>query len=198
MDGTRDSHTKWSKAERKRQIPYDITYLWNLKHGTDDPIYQTETDCGQWEQTHGSQREGKGVGWTGSLGFLDANSYICNGWATGPYCTAQGTVCDWSTLLYSRNWRDFVNQLYFDYRKKKRNWWFLTFSSLYFCAVRGSFWSCTLHIKSFLSIFFFFLAISLCFQYLRTKFLVFIMYPFQQIQCYTSPICDLFFCSLEL
>ena len=38
MDGTRDSHTKRSKPERKRQIPYDNTYLWNLKYGTDGPI----------------------------------------------------------------------------------------------------------------------------------------------------------------
>ena len=30
MDGTRDSHTEWSKSERERQIPYDITYIWNL------------------------------------------------------------------------------------------------------------------------------------------------------------------------
>ena len=27
VDGTRDSHTKWNKSERERQIPYDITYL---------------------------------------------------------------------------------------------------------------------------------------------------------------------------
>ena len=26
MDATRDYHTKWSKSERERQIPYDITY----------------------------------------------------------------------------------------------------------------------------------------------------------------------------
>ena len=31
MDGTRDSHTKGSKSERERQIPYDITYMWNPK-----------------------------------------------------------------------------------------------------------------------------------------------------------------------
>ena len=37
MDGTTDSHTKWSQPERKRQIPYDITYLWNLKYRTNDP-----------------------------------------------------------------------------------------------------------------------------------------------------------------
>ena len=38
MDGTRDSHTKRSKPERERQIPYDITYAWNLIHGTNEPI----------------------------------------------------------------------------------------------------------------------------------------------------------------
>ena len=28
---------------RKRQIPYDITYMWNLKYDTDEPIYETES-----------------------------------------------------------------------------------------------------------------------------------------------------------
>ena len=27
MDITEDYHTKWSKSERERQIPYDITYM---------------------------------------------------------------------------------------------------------------------------------------------------------------------------
>ena len=31
MDGPRDYHTKWNKSDRKRQIPYDIIYMWNLK-----------------------------------------------------------------------------------------------------------------------------------------------------------------------
>ena len=31
MDGPRDYHTKWGKPERERQIPYGITYMWNLK-----------------------------------------------------------------------------------------------------------------------------------------------------------------------
>ena len=44
MDTTRDSHTKQSKLERERQIPHDIAYMWNLKHGTNEPIYGTETD----------------------------------------------------------------------------------------------------------------------------------------------------------
>ena len=25
-------------------MPYDITYTWNLKYGTNKPIYETETD----------------------------------------------------------------------------------------------------------------------------------------------------------
>ena len=32
------------KSERVRQIPYDITYMWNLKYGTNEPIYEKETD----------------------------------------------------------------------------------------------------------------------------------------------------------
>ena len=28
IDGLRDYHTKWTKSERERQIPYDITYTW--------------------------------------------------------------------------------------------------------------------------------------------------------------------------
>ena len=44
MDGPRDDHTKWNKSERGRQIPYDITYMWNLKYDTNELIYETEID----------------------------------------------------------------------------------------------------------------------------------------------------------
>ena len=33
MNRTRD-YTRWSKSERERPIPYDITYMWNLKYDT--------------------------------------------------------------------------------------------------------------------------------------------------------------------
>ena len=59
-----------SQSERERQIPYEIAYKWNLKHGTDDPIYKTETDRKHGEQTCGCQGggerewDGRGVwGW---------------------------------------------------------------------------------------------------------------------------------------
>ena len=32
------------KSERERQIPHDITYIWNLIYDTNEPIYKTETD----------------------------------------------------------------------------------------------------------------------------------------------------------
>ena len=44
MDELRDYHMKWSKSDRERQKPYDITYMWNLKYDTNELIYETETD----------------------------------------------------------------------------------------------------------------------------------------------------------
>ena len=43
MDGHRDYQTKLSQ-KYKRQIPYDITYIWNLKYNTNEHIYESETD----------------------------------------------------------------------------------------------------------------------------------------------------------
>ena len=48
MDGTRDSHTKWSKSEREKQIPYDNIYMQTLKYGTDKPIYRKEKNSWTW------------------------------------------------------------------------------------------------------------------------------------------------------
>ena len=44
MGATIDYHTKWSKSDRERQIPYDITYIRKQKCDTNEPIYKTETD----------------------------------------------------------------------------------------------------------------------------------------------------------
>ena len=59
MDATRDYHTKWNKSERDRY--HMISHMQNLKYGTNEPIYKTETgsqtqrtdlwliDGGDWE-----------------------------------------------------------------------------------------------------------------------------------------------------
>ena len=32
-------------SQQERQIPYDITYMWNLKYGTNEPTCRTEIDA---------------------------------------------------------------------------------------------------------------------------------------------------------
>ena len=44
MDGAGDDHPKWTKSER--QTLHDITYMWNLKYDTKEPVYETETESG--------------------------------------------------------------------------------------------------------------------------------------------------------
>ena len=48
----------------------------NLKYGTNEPIYRTETDSDHGEQTRGCQWGGGGSGMDGSLGLVDANYYV--------------------------------------------------------------------------------------------------------------------------
>ena len=50
-----------SKSERERQIPYDITYMWNLKYDTNELIYKTETDS-ETQRTDSWLPRGRGKG----------------------------------------------------------------------------------------------------------------------------------------
>ena len=59
MDGARDYHAKRSKSERERQIPYNITYMWNIKYDANELIYKIETDS-QTEKTNLWLPKGKG------------------------------------------------------------------------------------------------------------------------------------------
>ena len=36
-------YAKWNKSDRKRQVPYDFTYMWNLRNKT-NKHNKTETD----------------------------------------------------------------------------------------------------------------------------------------------------------
>ena len=63
------------KSERERQIPCDITCKCNLKYDTNEPISKADTDS----QTQRTRQREEGMGWTGSLGLVDANCYIWNG-----------------------------------------------------------------------------------------------------------------------
>ena len=59
-------------------MPYDITYVWNLTHGTKEPFHRKENH-GLGEQTVVAKGEGEGVGWTGNLELIDANYCLWKG-----------------------------------------------------------------------------------------------------------------------
>ena len=52
--------------------------MWNLKHGTDELLYKTETDSQRTDLgfPRGRQEE---EGWSRSLGLVSANYYMGNG-----------------------------------------------------------------------------------------------------------------------
>ena len=91
MDITRDYRTKLNKSERERQIPYDITYMWNLNYDTNEPIYETESRT-QRTDLRLPRGRGLGEGWSGRLGLADVSFYIQDGQTTRSYCIAQGTI----------------------------------------------------------------------------------------------------------
>ena len=51
------------KSDRERQISYDVTYMWNLKYGTNEPIYDTRTAL--WLP---SGWRGRRIGWEFGVG----------------------------------------------------------------------------------------------------------------------------------
>ena len=44
MDGPRDCHTESNMSNRERQTSYDFIYMWNVKNGTNEPIYKAEVE----------------------------------------------------------------------------------------------------------------------------------------------------------
>ena len=38
MDGARLYYAKQNKSGREREIPYDFTHMWNLRHKTDEHV----------------------------------------------------------------------------------------------------------------------------------------------------------------
>ena len=55
-------------------MTFDITYMWNLKYGTNEPVYKTHSQRDQTRGCQGGWEEGEG--WTGSLELVDTNYYI--------------------------------------------------------------------------------------------------------------------------
>ena len=72
----------------ERQIPYDTTYISNLKSDTNE-FTDRLTDIQNRLLAVGKRVK---EGGTGILGLADAKYHIQNGSTAAPYCVAQGTV----------------------------------------------------------------------------------------------------------
>ena len=76
MDGPRADYTKQSRSGKEKQIPYDITYMWNLKYDINELIYKTDSQIQRtdlWLPRGKSAKAVGGEGWIRSLGLADAN-----------------------------------------------------------------------------------------------------------------------------
>ena len=63
MDEPGEHYAKWNKIVRKSQIPYDFTYMWNLKNKINE---QSKNKLRYREQTGGCQTGG-GLGKKGEV-----------------------------------------------------------------------------------------------------------------------------------
>ena len=89
MDGPRDYQIKWSNQKEKRQIPYDIAYIWNLKYDTNELFYETETDSDIENRLAVVKEEGKGGGMDWEFGTSSCKLlYVC---ITEPLCSTPET-----------------------------------------------------------------------------------------------------------
>ena len=68
LSAARDYHTKIRKSERERHIPNDITYMQNLKCGTNEPSTEQKQIHRHREQT-GDCQGGEGWGRDGMGGW---------------------------------------------------------------------------------------------------------------------------------
>ena len=87
-------------SERERQIPYDITSIWNLIYGTN--AFHRKENYGLGEQTCGCQGAGRGSGMDWELGVNRCRQLLWNGLAMRSCCVALGTMSSllgWSMIM---------------------------------------------------------------------------------------------------
>ena len=86
MDETTDYHAKWTKSDGEGQIPYDIIYMWNLKHDTNEPICKMKTESWTLRADWWLR------GWRRGLGLADGSFCIQNAWTARSSYTAKNYV----------------------------------------------------------------------------------------------------------
>ena len=67
-------------SQKEKDKYHKISHIGNLIKGTNEFFYRKETNSWTWRTDLWLPRgEGEGVGWTGSLGLVDANYCIWSG-----------------------------------------------------------------------------------------------------------------------
>ena len=97
-----------SEVSHKEDKYHMITSVRAIENMTQISL-STETDS-QTQRTDFwlPRKRGTGEGWLGSSGRTDANHYIQNGWTTGSYSIAQGTVFN---IMINQNGKEFQKPL---------------------------------------------------------------------------------------
>ena len=65
-----------TKSKRERQIPYDITYIWNLNYDASELIYEIETHRHRGQTCY----QGGGKWWREDLGLWYSRYKLVYGW----------------------------------------------------------------------------------------------------------------------
>ena len=73
-----------------REIPHDVTYMWNLKYDTCEPMKHRILDIENGVVVAKWERVGKG--WSERLGLADVSFYIQNGWTTRSHYVVLRTI----------------------------------------------------------------------------------------------------------
>ena len=100
-------HTKWSKSEREREIPSDVTYMSNLKYDTNERIYETDRLPDIQNRFTVAKRVGAG-GEDWELGTGRGKPAHTGCINNRSYCAAQGTItpCD------EKSWKRIRKRIY--------------------------------------------------------------------------------------
>ena len=91
------------KSERERQVPSDITYMWNLKYGTDEPIFEREADSRTRRTDLWLPRQRRmGEGWSRRLGLADISYYAWRGYSTENHIQGPTVNCHGKEYIKKR------------------------------------------------------------------------------------------------
>ena len=105
MNRTRDSHTKWSKPERERQIPYDITYMWSLKYDANDLSTKQKPIMDHGGQNYVCQGRGGETGIDGEFGVSRCWLLHLEWMGDGVLLYSTGNCAQSLGLEHNRKWK---------------------------------------------------------------------------------------------